>query len=201
MDFIQVLQTYWLQISAVSAGIAGFIAGLVRLYKSAKPIVLQIYQFIQEHLDLPQKIDAIYKEIRPNGGGSMKDAVGKLQQSVAKIEKRQIAEYMNSAFPCLETDDKGDITWVNRSYLRMLNTTFEEVQGKGWKNFVHPKDRERIFKEWQEAVDDKREYRTTFSFISQNGGEIPVHGSALPIGKEGYICFLTKGDKHLDSIL
>ncbi len=201
MDFHAIYLTlshYWLQISVIISAIAGAVAGIIKFYNSKiKPAVI----FIKNQIELPDKIDAIYKEIRPNGGGSIKDVVNKLQASLTKVEKRQIAQYMYNEHPIVETSIEGKVTWVNRAYLRMLNTTFEEVEGSGWKNFIHPDDKARIFREWSEAVADKRDYKASFRFVSTDGNEIEVHSSTLAVGEQGYISFITKGEKHLDKVL
>jgi PAS domain-containing protein len=142
--------------------------------------LLAIYRFgvapIIRHLkDLKGqfvKLDLIFKELQPNSGASLKDAVNQIRNTVHTIEKRQRAWLSYEDQGIFETDDVGRLIWCNRAYLRMLNATFEQVSGNGWKNFIHPDNKELVFKEWTAAIIDKRDCKGNLLYLTADNEKV-----------------------------
>lgn len=150
------------------------------------------------------QLNAIYKEVKPENGPSMKDKFEQMQSqlanvqgSVNKIDRRQRALLTHDGQPVFEADSSGRCTWVNRAYLRMLNATHEEVMMNGWKNFIFPLDRELVSDEWSSAVGDKREFKLTFRYQTADGEIICCTCDALAIKEDsgelsGYVGIITQ---------
>ncbi len=170
------------------------IGGLVvAAYKfCVTPIIKHIKRVDEQFV----KLDMIYKELQPNSGGSLKDAVNQIRNTVHTIEKRQRAWLSYEDQGIFETDDQGRCIWTNRSYLKMLNVTFDEVQGNGWKNFIHPKNRDYVFEEWAAAVADKRDCKLNIKYLTATNEEVCATVEAFAIKDDegrltGYVGVLT----------
>jgi PAS domain S-box-containing protein len=91
----------------------------------------------------------------------------------------------------IETNEKGEITWANSTYLEFTNRDLREVIGNGWVNAIHPEDREKVYAEWQNALEQARNFEAAFRVVKQDGSIVHVQGHAFPIkGREriqGYI--------------
>lgn len=190
MDFSQYLLNSGEIIGAISA-IAVFVAGFYRI--CIRPIIKHIKEVREQFA----KLDIIYKELLPNSGSSLKDAVNQIRNTVHTIEKRQRAWLSYEDQGIYETDENGLCIWTNRAYLKMLNATFDEVQGNGWKNFIHPKNREFVFSEWDAAVEDKRDFKTNIKYLSATNDEVCGTCEAFAIkdnnGKlTGYVGVITQ---------
>lgn len=77
------------------------------------------------------------------------------------------------------TDADGSCEYVNERYAELYGMSIEECMGEGWKDGIHPDDRERIFSTWYESVKNNdpiyaNEYRT-----AKTSREISVKAKAL----------------------
>lgn len=180
-------------VSQVIGAILVILGMLGSTYKwVVKPIIHHFTEVKTQFL----KLDAIYEELKPNHGSSIKDAINQIRHTVHTIEKRQRAWLSYEDQGIFETDADGKCIWVNRAYLKMLNVTFEEVQGNGWKNFIHPHARENVFHEWASAVVDKRDCKIMIKYLNANNEEICASMEAFAIKNEanaltGYVGVIT----------
>lgn len=96
----------------------------------------------------------VLAELRPNGGGSLRDAVGRIEERQIRLSGRvdhvlsSLAE--NSAM--FEVDHDGLCIWVSPSYERLLGQSRDEAVGVGWQTMIHPSDGEAFRNEWRRAV-------------------------------------------------
>jgi PAS domain-containing protein len=184
-----------------AAGILGdlgkVLGGAVAVLGFLKVAAKVVFKPLKSHFE---KIDHIYKEVTPNGGGSLKDAITELKGTVARIERRQRTWLSYEENGVFETDGEGRFTWANRSLLHFLNAAFEEVEGNGWKNFVHPDGRERVFREWEEAVRDGRDFKGNVFFRDTLGRKVCLSCEVLAVKEptlgtfSGYVGYVVKRD-------
>lgn len=103
--------------------------------------------------------DSLHPVAGPNGNaarlrGVMTDITEsrRAQESLAESEERfrKIAD----AAPVLiwVYDERGRATYVNRQALAFHGRSLEQLRGDGWKELVHPDDRERVEGIVMEAV-------------------------------------------------
>lgn len=168
--------------SEVLGAVTAVVGTVAAVYKfCVKPIIAHF----KEVRDQFKKLDVIYKEFSPNSGSSLKDAVNQIRSTVHTIEKRQRAWLSYEDQGIFETDEQGRCIWTNRSYLKMLNVTFDEIQGHGWKNFIHPKNRDYIFEEWAQAVSDKRDCKLNVRYLTATNEEVCATVEAFAIKDDG----------------
>lgn len=67
------------------------------------------------------------------------------------------------------TDPAGAISWYNKRWFDYTGTTFEDMQGWGWKAVHHPDHIERVVKRWQGCLSAGEVWEDTFPLRSKHG--------------------------------
>lgn len=134
----------------------------------------EMWGSITNHPALAKQIDEIHKEIRTNGGGSIKDAVNELRQSFALENARWkiVTEHLDII--AWESDVNGKTTWVSNSMCRLLGRQSEELLGMNWRSIIWEDDREHVLEAWDDATSRKISFYLTYSWRHKNGTKIPV---------------------------
>ncbi len=88
------------------------------------------------------------------------------------------------------TDAEGNCEYVNERYAELYGMSTDDCLGEGWKEGIHPDDRERIFSTWYQSVANdepiySNEYRTSFT-----SREVSVKAKALRDENEEIYAFL-----------
>ena len=91
---------------------------------------------------------------------------------------RSIAEL--SSVGIYRTDATGRCIYVNRQWCNIAGMTPEKALGDGWLNGLHPNDKARVSRHWEQAVSRRERFRDEFRFVREGGGETWVMGEALP---------------------
>ena len=79
------------------------------------------------------------------------------------------------------TDLKGDCIFVNQSWCAMAGLSAEQAQGAGWRNAIHPEDRERVLAQWDTAVRRRFPFRCEYRFLRQGGSVTWLQASAVEL--------------------
>ncbi|ELS00384.1 PAS domain S-box [Xenococcus sp. PCC 7305] len=66
------------------------------------------------------------------------------------------------------TDIEGNCYYVNQYWCKIAGITAEEAAGQGWTKTLHPEDRDRLFTEWQQAVQHNLSFSSESRFIDSN---------------------------------
>jgi PAS domain S-box-containing protein len=77
-----------------------------------------------------------------------------------------------------QTDRKGDYIFVSEHWTEITGFSEYDAQGKGWLEAIHPSDRNRVFDEWNEAVEQIRPFILDYRFIRPDGTTTWVLGRA-----------------------
>ena len=67
------------------------------------------------------------------------------------------------------TNEEGEYTYVNEEWMKYSGMEFNEALRYGWTNAIYPDDKERVVKEWQEAVSKNNEFQSELRFLNKNG--------------------------------
>ena len=196
MELINLLNftEYWLaDIVLLGAAMGAAIA----IYKRIKPPTCIIWNTIVNIVKGPSRLEQIYKEVTPNDGSSLKDAVQRVDRRVGKLEnkvevlKNKTRILVDDLPICIvETDHEGNLTWANSTYLDLTGRTMEELLGTGWINIIPQEEREEVLKYWRSALENKTHFDATFTIQSTNGHKYKVKGHAFPVITdkiEGYV--------------
>ncbi len=76
------------------------------------------------------------------------------------------------------SDANGECRFVNGRWSELTGLTFEEALGDGWVAALHPDDRERVAREWQEAAGEQRDSVVSYRFRRPDGSVVWIEGYA-----------------------
>lgn len=65
------------------------------------------------------------------------------------------------------SDIKGNIIYVNKKGLQIINATFDEVKDTRWKNFIYPEDLPKVWDSWFSCVANKSRFSSEHRFIDR----------------------------------
>ncbi len=68
-----------------------------------------------------------------------------------------------------EADASGGNVFLNPAGQRILGLTAEEARGNGWGPAIHPDDRERVFREWAEALATGGDFHSEYRCLPATG--------------------------------
>ena len=137
--------------------------------------------------ELKGKVAGIEKQVRPNGGGSLMDAVTRIEVSSlehgeAIAEVRAMVRAQNDmaddgAFQCTPG---GSNTFVNLTYARMLGVGKADLLGNQWKNYVHPDDAVAFLAANNAALSEHRPFFGRTRMVRSDGEVVTVDVTIYP---------------------
>ena len=91
-----------------------------------------------------------------------------------------------NAFPSLVwcSDARGECSFVNQAWEDYTGRSAEQERGTRWIDSVHPEDRTRVAREWDEALGLRRPLEIQYRLLRGDGSYGWVLHSALPINDE-----------------
>ena len=170
---------YWL---ALAGGLATIAAGVIGGYRKVlKPMWTGWVERRALAKRIPQMVQTIFAEVRPNGGGSLRDMIERIESRQVLHEQRSRIVMIDAGIAVFHTDTKGQFSDVNRAFERLVGRTAAELVGFGWVNAVHHADAERVVQSWTWAVEDHREFTCRFRILTPEGEPLEVQCNAYPV--------------------
>jgi len=144
----------------------------------SSPVAWWVYRYTQSVLVMLRRIEA---EFRPNGGGSIRDALVRLERDVERIYtiKRVMIDLSESA--AFETDGAGDCVWASAGYMSLVGRPWADLSGDGWTIVIHQDDRDKVFAEWSKAVERHARFEMAYRYVNRTGVSTQVQVIAIPI--------------------
>jgi len=138
-------------------------------------------------------VEAIEKQMFPNGGSSMRDVVDRtstLMKEMAKDVSMSVAQnrslFEQSEVGMFEGDDDGEIVWANRALRQLTGMRLEQLVGSGWINAVHDEDRRRVENDWRLATAQRRPFIAMFRLTHiRTGAIVEVYCESYPVVADG----------------
>lgn len=89
----------------------------------------------------------------------------------AQQEADNLFKLMTDAASLLvwRTNTEKECIYLNRNWLEFTGRSHDEQAGWGWVNGVHPEDRERVAKAFDDAVENRAEYFSEYRLMSATG--------------------------------
>ena len=174
----------WPRIKGMALGVASFCQGLRAI--SQLPHMLPAISHLQS---IEQTLGTIRKEVLPNGGGSLRDAVNMTRDTAQRTEQA-LAIFINASraqwdgmgmFGVIERDGHGNVTYANNTLQKWLNRSERDMLGGGWINAIAHADRERVRDEWESCIADVREFSMSYHMVRADGTEFPVSVVSTPV--------------------
>jgi PAS domain S-box-containing protein len=124
---------------------------------------------------LSQQCQGISAQLQNNGGSSVKDSLDRIEARQHLFEQRQRVLFADATTGIAETDAEGRCLWVNRKMCEMTGRLPEDLMGYGWRNSIAPDERERFTRDWDQALDEHREFERYYHIQTPAGRRIRVY--------------------------
>jgi PAS domain S-box-containing protein len=86
-----------------------------------------------------------------------------------------------------QSDAAGQNVYLNAAGQEIVGMSLEKALGGGWRDAVHPADRERVAREWTEAVRAGKSFRSEYRYQKPSGAITWARSFASPIEDEAGI--------------
>ncbi len=83
-----------------------------------------------------------------------------------------------------QTDAAANNIYLNDRACEITGLTMEEARGQGWSQTVHPEDRDRVTREWQQAVRESRMFKSEYRWLRRDGTCIWVLDQSVALRDE-----------------
>ncbi len=80
-----------------------------------------------------------------------------------------------------ETDAHGNCLFVNSRWCTLAGMTQDAAMGKGWVDALHSDDRDRVFREWSSATENRCEFLSEYRFQTASGNVTWLSGNAVAL--------------------
>ena len=138
---------------------------------------------------IPEQVNALMKEVRPNGGSSLRDAIDRASSKVDRlswaVDELSATHYVRWKMAYGEaswhSDADGKCTAANHLLCDMVDANETDLIGNNWKNVIHPDEQHRVFSEWGRVVSEGAQFNIQTKYLSMNEDVIPVRLKANPI--------------------
>lgn len=100
------------------------------------------------------------------------------EAALRESEQRFQLLAMQAPVGIFHTDAAGLYTFVNDRYCELTGIEPDAALGDGWREIVHPEDRERVVDEWRSAANAGRAFALEYRMRSLAGATIWVDGKA-----------------------
>ena len=164
--------------------IAGSITAFIIILRFLKQVVSALkapYRFFKEQSQSARDSAIIRKEVTLNGGGSLKDAVIRIEMRISVTEQEQRAVDSDAQHAIFRSDETGRCFWVNPAYCKLVDRQLSEITGNGWESYIHWEDREHILTEWHKAVIGEREFEMQYRLNDNRAVNVKAHPLRHPL--------------------
>ncbi len=101
---------------------------------------------------------------------------------VALLESKNLFQTLANVSPVgiFRTNSSGATTYVNPTWCNISGISANEALGDGWLNAVHPEDKDKLLRGWQESTKHQNESYADYRFQRKDGTIRWVMGQAIP---------------------
>lgn len=153
---------------------------LKKQYDRAKERSENLQKTINHIEKISLQVEEVSKELKPNGGGSIKDQVKQIANDIKIIRVERDATFYLSKEPSFKSDGKGYYTSINYSLGQLVGVSESELLGLGWLNYIALEDKDRIWEEWENIIESGKEISLFYGIKNPTTMEvIPVKCRAV----------------------
>lgn len=126
-------------------------------------------------------LDEILRELKPNGGASLRDAVD-ASRRLSADNAAAIRAYADSSHDGhVDVQADGQWEWVNDTFCRWLHVSGARLLGWGWVNIVQEDSRATLRAEWAAAINERRELQRQVRMVSTDDEIMQAEWSLRPL--------------------
>lgn len=169
------------EISGLVSGVGG--AGWWVYKQILKPKMAEAKKQKRKLEDLIQavhdKTDRIEAELSFNGGGSIKDAIFRIETRLDELTETQKISLNLQNVSYWISNEKGECTYASPALCKLIGRTEDEIKGNNWAAWLVKEDKERIYDSWMFSVEEKSPFDEIYSFQKDDGTIVKVWGLAF----------------------
>ena len=175
-EFIQLASKNIEAIGAIASGSVGAVMFIHKyVWKPVREFSDRFRKLVETNDQQQALLTWIQAEMKPNGGSSLRDAIGRIETRGAASETKINLVFAQLSVAAFETDVNGKCLFVTDAWSRLTGIPHLEALGHGWINGIHPEDRDRVFEEWDHSVKQTRPFSLTYR-VGQPGHYTWVNG-------------------------
>ena len=161
----------WHSLAALIASVVALIGAAWRyVFKPAYVGFSKLARIVELMETTMPTLVEIAQEFRPNGGGSLRDIIDRIECDLDMQRGRTRAVLETSTIPMFEANSDGECEWVNKRWCDLAGMTEVQARGHGWQTGVHQDDRGRVHAEWEASVRDGRDFDCGYRFVHLGTG-------------------------------
>ena len=135
----------------------------------------------------------------PNNIADIKQTLHDHDYSIKTALARSRITWNGLTKPVWESDPTGFCIFANTAMLNLLKRRESEILGRSWVSIIHEEDRERVTKEWDDAISERRDFDLRYRWVGSDGTVYCIHAKASrlldPAGVTlGHVAFVTVED-------
>lgn len=173
---------------AVAATVGALVALVTigrRIHRTAKKAT-QTYDQLTRLADtlnptMIANLTTIATQLKPNGGSSLYDKLTRIDRLLAYSTEARRQQFNATGIAFWEADETGLTVFVSDKAAQLMGMLPEQAVGNGWSTTLTAEDRARVFAEWRDAVEQRRNYISTHTYVHDNGDRVTVQARAHPI--------------------
>lgn len=145
----------------------------------------QFRSVVQMMPSIMSTLDDIKKEVKPNGGSSLRDSIDRIESLQSKHNLINTAQLSVSNVAYWESDNKGRFVVVSQAFCRLLAVSESEIKGSNWATMLHKEDKANVLREWADCIKFERSFSMEFRFVRPNKSVVKVEAKAYPLINKG----------------
>ena len=112
-------------------------------------------------------IQQVKSEVTPNGGGSLKDIVSRIDARGERTAARTLALQDAQSACIYECDTDGCCTYANRALCDLFGIEQAAMMGNGWLTAIDHEHRAEVFEVWAHAASHGIPYENDYTVVNQ----------------------------------
>lgn len=187
MDILEQIAAQWPLLATTTSAVIVVVKYAPLAWKVAKQMYA-LARALEAISLLPDKVDELSAQVKPNGGSSLRDAIDRIGHRIAAMEVLDRTRWhMDPHIASFRNDAHGNCIAANLKLCQLFGVSESELTGMNWRNSVHPSDIERMTKEWTEAVKMGADFTMRVKYQDERGTPIPSLCSAKAIKVNGQV--------------
>lgn len=127
----------------------------------------------------------IMREVKPNGGESLKDRILKIDSKLDSMTARTCHYDETSEIPIFHLDETGRLVFANCAFREMLGVEEKELSHSNYLSLIERDQRSAFIREIDEAIKFKMPIDTTLDFKMEGPNFVAIRLQASPDVRHG----------------
>lgn len=135
-----------------------------KLYNRISELVAKFMKLVETSQRTSAEVTWMAKELRPNGGTSLRDAVSRMERLL--VFERMARRMTVTGVPLYERDEHGEVLYVSPAFTMLTGLNTEDTRDNGWMRAVAQEDRTRVMAAFRAAQKEQTFLAEEFTCIN-----------------------------------